>query len=440
MRPHSVRLLLAGRLRLGEPIRTPLPLTDESRHIALDSTLNAWKQIQTSALDRKVDTVVLNGETVVADRLTPVAEHALLEGLEFLGEAGIPVLIQPSETDPLSFWKRVVSELPQHRHITVVTPQTSSEFWLVEENSRRFIVTEYPDSHEEQNHQAQTIARFVSISSTSSNPQNERNESIDDRQLPVIHIEPDSDESLQLRDGVDLKLTPDGATWKNDEYQSVRQDRCGAPQPLSREEAERYDEAGCLLIEIPTRGAIQTERLSTAAVRFHTTRLDLTECDDWDDAALSLQNQLEDLAWEPYERLRLVTWSVATHDPLSTQLLNGDDSHLIAAWNNAFASHHHDTIVIHGFQPAGQLPLDLESACSGRELAEALTEIEQSADQPEVDRLAAVWATDLSSASLLTELRPVLNPAQIGAYAESVMTQWLTQSDPENLPHENYSS
>ena len=217
-------------------------------------------------------------------------------------------------------------------------------------------------------------------------------------------------------------------------------DRYASPQILSLEESEQNADAGCLLINIPAVGEIQAEHLPTAVVRFYKAELDLSECEDWDDTALTLQNQLEDLDWGPHERLRLVTWSLTANDPLSRQLLNGDDSHLIAAWNESFASHHHNTVVIHGFQPAGQLPLDLETACAGPELAEALFEIEQSADQPEVDRLAAVWSTDKSSAALLTRLRPVLNPAQIGTYAESVVTQWLTQSDPENLPHENYTS
>ena len=152
-----------------------------------------------------------------------------------------------------------------------------------------------------------------------------------------------------------------------------------------------------------------------------------------------MQNQIESLSWGAYERLKLITWTILGNDRLSNKILNGDDSHLLAAWNDSFASQHDENLVIHGFQPGGQFPLDLESACSGIELAEALLDIEQSADQPDTDRLAAVWASDQSSAALLTRLRPVLNPAQIGTHAESVVTQWLTQSDPENLTHENHT-
>lgn len=438
MRPDSVRLLLAGQLRLGEPLRTALPLSENARQIVLDSTLEAWKQIQTIAIDRNIDALILNGNTVVAEHLNPVAEFALIEGLELLAEAGIPVVVQCGDTDPRSFWKELIADLnPERRNITLISPQESGGYLLVQDDEYQTVV---PQRHSDQLEDASTLARIILITDVLPDFQNEQDEYSDDSDPPVIAIEHGADDSITLPPGVNLKFANQSAVWATDGVGPIQQDRFSAPQPLSLEEADQNAESGCLLIDIPVEGEIQTEHLPTAIVQFHAAELDLSACDDWDDAALTLQNQLEDLPWEPHERLRLVTWSIVSNDSLSKQIISGDDSHLIAAWNESFTAHHHDTVVIHGFQPGGQLPLDLDSACSGQELAEALFEIEQSADQPEVDRLAAVWSTDKSSAALLTRLRPVLNPAQIGNYAESVVTQWLTQSDPENLPHENHTS
>jgi len=437
MRPQSVRLLLAANLRLGQPLRTALPLTDDARDIVLDSTLDSWRQIQDYAIDREVDALILNGNMVVADQLSSHAEFALIEGLELLAEAEVPVVIHPGSSDPLTFWKELLIDLGTAKsNISLISPDVTNRYLLLRDNDKTSVIS---DTHSDQIDDEHVIARLVSSEASLPDIHQEDEHVYENSNTPTIALDETSSHSHTLPPGIDLICA--GPSVIHQRQHSTQHDHCTSPQPLSLAESQAEGKAGCLLIDFTTESQTHLQTLPTSVVQFHQINLDLSPSTDWEDAALAMQTQIESLTWGPQERLKLITWNILSNDRLSNIILEGDDSHLLAAWNESFAAHNqNETHVIHGFQPGGQFPLDHNSACSGKELAEALFEIEQSADQPDIDRLTAIWATDKSSAALLTRLRPVLNPAQIGNHAESVVTQWLTQSDPENLPHENYTS
>ena len=439
MRPQSVRLLLVANLRLGEPLRTALPLTDDARHIVLDSTLDSWRQIQDYAIDREVDALVLNGNTVVADQLSSHAEFALIEGLELLAEVEVPVVIHPGSSDPLTFWKELLIDLGTAKsNISVISPQSTNRYLLLRDKGRTVSVPEKPSEHINEDH---VIAQLVTAATPLPDLSRNDDSRFENSPSPIIALDEITSQSHTLPPGIDLICAGPSVIHQRQHSNSIQQDHCTSPQPLSLAESQAEGEAGCMLIDFTTESQTHLQTLPTSVVQFHQIDLDLSPSTDWEDAALAMQTQIESLTWGPQERLKLITWNILGNDRLSNIILDGDDSHLLAAWNESFAAqNHNETLVIHGFQPDGQFPLDHNSACSGKELAEALFEIEQSADQPDIDRLTAIWATDKSSAALLTRLRPVLNPAQIGNHSESVVTQWLTQSDPENLSHENYTS
>ena len=109
MRSDSIRLLVADDLRLGQPVRTSLLLTDEARDRVIDSTYHAWHEMQCIAVDGEVDAVILNGTTLRVDDFSAEAEQALREGMSLLVEAGIRIVLHPGEDQHRAFWREFLS-------------------------------------------------------------------------------------------------------------------------------------------------------------------------------------------------------------------------------------------------------------------------------------------------------------------------------------------
>lgn len=427
MRPDCIRLLVADDLRLGRPVRTFLPLTDPTRDRVIDSTSLAWQQIQTLAVDREVDAVILNGDTLPIDDFTAEAEHMLRDGLSLLIDAEIRVILHPGHDEGRIFWRE----------------------WLAEDAVLRNGVSLLSG----------TIPMPISLRSDGESDGDDefycRIVSIQDHILPegshfgadhspfTLGINSRSAMTNSLPPGIDLRITGASAQWQQPHSDALHECRCSIPQALSHEEAGLQTESGCLLMEIHREGGVRVERTPTASVRFVECDLDLSACSDWDDAALALQNQIEAISRGELERVRLITWTLCSTDSMSLQLLEGSgvDS-LMSAWGQSFPLED-DLQVVHGFRQSVHHPrhwIHSQTSDARKELAEVLFQQELTGENNRLEQLRTEWSSDEHSFLLWSRLNPHLRRDQISRHAEALMSRWLKTSDPENLPYETHIS
>ena len=427
MRSDCIRLLVADDLRLGRPVRTSLPLTDEARDRVIDSTFEAWQQIQTLAVDTEVDVVVLNGETLQPGEFGAEAEHALRDGLALLIDAGIQILLHPGHDEGKFFWREFLAEDAVLRNkVSLLSGTIPMPFTLLSDQGRE-------DDEE-------IFCRIVSIQD---HVLPEGRQFAEDQTPFTIGINSRSAKMNSMPPGIDLRISGGSAQWKQLHNNQLQECHCSSPQVLSHEEAESQTASGCLLIEVNQRGEVRAERHPTASVRFLECELDLSSCSDWDDAALALQNHIESLSWAELEQVRLMTWSLSSTDALSLQLLDGAGvEQLVAAWSQSFPLED-DLQVIHGFRQARPQPRQWSQSQisdATKELAEALFQQELTGENDRLEQLKIEWSSDEHSSLLWSRLNPHLRRDQISRHAEAMMSHWLNTSDPENLPYETHLS
>lgn len=425
MRSDCIRLLVADDLRLGQPVRTFLPLSDEARDRVLDSTSLAWQQIQTIAVDREVDVVLLNGDTLQVGDFSAEAEHALRDGLTLLLDADVRIVLHPGHDEGRIFWREWLAEDPVLSNgVSLLSGTIPLPISL--------------NSDAERGSDEEIFCRFVSIQD---HILPEGSHLHGDQSPFTIGINSRSGMTNSLPPGIDLRISGGSAQWKQSHGDSLQACHCSSPQVLSHEEAQTQSESGCLLIEVHQHGGVHVERQQTATVRFLECELDFASCSDWDDAALAVQNQIETVSWGELERVRLLTWSLSASDALSLQLLDGSGiDPLVAAWSESFPLE--DNLqVIHGFRPADPQPRQWSHSrisAATQELAESLFQQELTGESDRFERLAAEWSSDEHSSLLWSRLNPHLRRDQISRHAEALMSHWLITGDPENLPYETH--
>jgi len=434
MRSDSIRLLVADDLRLGQPLRTSLPMSDQARDHLIDSTYRAWRQIQNVAVDREVDAIILNGTTLPADDFSAEAEQALREGMTLVLEAGIRIVLHPGNDESRPFWREFLSS----------DAEMADGVSLLAGTTQLQICRRSDEDGEGEHNDEEVIYHFVSIDDHVLPGRDDRNEGNDENPYPfTIGLHSGTQDSHSLPPGINLLISGGSAYWRGSHDLSLQQCLCAAPQALSREEVDPGVGRGCLVIELNGSGEVAVERRPTASVRFLECDLDLSTCRDWEDAALLLQNQIESISWEDLERVRLIDWSLTAADPLSLQLLEGSGvERLVSAWQRSFPLED-DLQIVHAFRMSGHAPhqwIDSQSDGETRELAEALFQQELTGENHRLDRLKAEWPTDEHSSRLWNRLSPHLRHAQTGRHAEALMSHWLKTSDPENLPYETHLS
>lgn len=103
----SIRLIHTTRLLLDEPILGAGSLSAEERRMVEDATITAWHRIVESCVDKRVDLLILSGDTFDEISFTLRARATLLDGLETLSDDGVSVFITPGATDTLNSWRRL---------------------------------------------------------------------------------------------------------------------------------------------------------------------------------------------------------------------------------------------------------------------------------------------------------------------------------------------
>jgi DNA repair protein SbcD/Mre11 len=110
---EPLRFLHAANVRLDDAIGETFPLPPRVASIVQDATRAACERLLSVALERRVDFVLLAGNTFIeADHSLP-ARLALVDGLEQLHQESIRVFVLPGRLDPVEAWQQIPN-LPEN--------------------------------------------------------------------------------------------------------------------------------------------------------------------------------------------------------------------------------------------------------------------------------------------------------------------------------------
>jgi DNA repair protein SbcD/Mre11 len=104
---EPLRFLHAANARLDQAIGETFPLPPRVASIVQDATRAAFERLIGLALDRKVDFLLLAGNTFVEAEHSLAARLALVDGLEQLAQESIRVFVLPGPLDPVDAWQQI---------------------------------------------------------------------------------------------------------------------------------------------------------------------------------------------------------------------------------------------------------------------------------------------------------------------------------------------
>lgn len=110
---RKITFVHASDLHLGAPFRGMRAISERWARRLADAIPNAYGKIIETALDRKVDFVVIAGDVFDSSHASFSDYRCFFEGLERLAEAGIPAYICTGNHDPYSSWSHDFFALPE---------------------------------------------------------------------------------------------------------------------------------------------------------------------------------------------------------------------------------------------------------------------------------------------------------------------------------------
>lgn len=134
---RTVTFIHAADLHLGAPFKGLRALSPVWSDALLRAIPEAFQRVIDTAIEEKVDFVVLAGD--IFDNSRPsYADYALfIGGLQRLGEEGIPVYFITGNHDPYTAWRKEFSALPSNAHIMGTDHPT---FALYERNGEPLVM------------------------------------------------------------------------------------------------------------------------------------------------------------------------------------------------------------------------------------------------------------------------------------------------------------
>jgi DNA repair exonuclease SbcCD nuclease subunit len=120
---EPLRFLHAANIRLDHAIGETYKLPPRVASIVQDATRAAFERLIGVALDRRVDFLLLAGNTFIEAEHSLAARLALLEGLEQLAQESIRVFVLPGFLDPVEAWRQI-PDLP--RNVTILDSESKT--------------------------------------------------------------------------------------------------------------------------------------------------------------------------------------------------------------------------------------------------------------------------------------------------------------------------
>ncbi len=320
----SIRFLHAADLFLGRPIcRLGVPeqvVDSDSAELIDDAPRMAFDRMIDEAIERKVDFVLLGGNTFVEAERSLSARIDLLNGLDRLAENEIRVFVAPGKYDPPEAWREIF-DLPDNVTIffdresepvavlrdgkviatvacstripTLPANETRPELILRSEAARRppFTVLFLPQVGE----------AVISVTEESSEKNTAENSISGHSAAPLVDARADY---IALCSGSSRRTM------------TLKSGIAHHPGPTQGASARQIGPAGCTLIEVDPDGTTQCEFLPTAAVVWEQQQLEISPAmneTDLTERMLSVIGRFTDL---PYETVRILQWNVQGHGPV----------------------------------------------------------------------------------------------------------------------------
>lgn len=283
----SLKLIHATRLLLDEPVLGAGPLSGEERRLVEDATITAFHRIVEACVDRRVDLLILSGDTFDETSFTLRARATLVDGLNTLHEQGVSVFITPGTMDSAISWKRL-GNLPDS--VTLFTGEKDAPVEITERGKVIGIVSCLSPS-----------SRAISAP-RSSKPG-----------IIQIGVVPEGDiPAGRLDEWLDAKITGWNylALGGGDVSRSLRLSgglahAPGTPQPLR---SYCLGAHGCSFVELDTSGTVHQEQLRTATVRWERIVVECSTSTSWEELTEKMALQLLEYETHPLESLWNLQW------------------------------------------------------------------------------------------------------------------------------------
>jgi DNA repair protein SbcD/Mre11 len=113
---EPLRFLHAANIRLDQPIGETYPLPSRVASIVQDATRAAFERLIGVAIERRVDFLLLTGNTFNEADRSLAARLAVVDGFEQLAQESIRVFVVPGPLDPIEAWQQI-PDLPDNTTI-----------------------------------------------------------------------------------------------------------------------------------------------------------------------------------------------------------------------------------------------------------------------------------------------------------------------------------
>lgn len=326
---EALRFIHASNVRVDAPLRGTGPIPDAVRRLAEDATCASFEGIISACIDRKVDFLLLTGNSFLETDQSLRARVALLRGFEQLREHGIAAYVVPGESDPAAAWK-AFAHLPDN--VVVFDPETDEPVAVLRDDHLiASLAAAGPQSTARENGRSGERPRRSDarprpfsigvISATDAATAGAADGSAD-RTEGATWSEPVlSTVTMMLRNRIDYLAVGGDGIRRSARTDGRMAHNPGCAQPL---DASQTGAHGCSLIEVDAEGNIHCALLPTAAARWEAPVLDVAPEVTEDQLMERMQSELEVRCEpRPTEQVWFIRWTVrgsgAVFDSLADQ-------------------------------------------------------------------------------------------------------------------------
>lgn len=311
---RKVRFIHAADLHLGAPTRGLGALSDEWAARLQSAIPEAYDRVIEAAIAREVDFVVIAGDMFDASYSSYCDYVHFFEGLEKLGQAGIPTYLITGNHDPYTSWARNVGRLPKSAHMMGVGVPT---FELYEREGeplcliggRSYYAQAWPVDEEV----SAGITRANAVGALSGEHPNAAEAPF---AIGIIHTGLEIDASKAATKEATL-LEKDIDYWACGHLhrhlvRPIADDpRIVFPGCVQGRDIKESGERGCYLVELEEGVSPRIEFVPTASVAFHSLDIDVSACETLPDVERTVKVELfrensHDFCSEMVARVNLV--------------------------------------------------------------------------------------------------------------------------------------
>lgn len=304
----EVSFIHADQLLLDCPVILEGDHSPEVLRILEDATLLAWDHLLQSALDHKVDFLLVTGNSFLDSYQSLRAEKAILDGFTFLSEAGIPVFVLPGQEDSPQAWNRI-ADLPSN--VTILEEETRTP--VVIRRDKKTIATIsliHPDILS--NDQQQSDSPLTDCMKLGILTGQKQSGPIEDLILPDYFSESTEPEFENLFSSTTFDQYHYIALSGLENSQTDYLDHGVAHSPglLQPRKPTRENQDGFSLIRMDLEGRVQIENCEASPICWQKEEIEISRQDSKETFLMRCRNRIRSHRTGKLEKIRIVCWFV----------------------------------------------------------------------------------------------------------------------------------